>query len=115
MTMKRIIAFIKPNMLEDVIFALHDIEDCPGASISEVKGIGSGSRDHLEHADRTPFRGFPKSVRMEIVCAAEQAEEIVEAIREKAHTGLPDDGKIYISAVEDAIRIRTGEHGDNAV
>ena len=94
--MKRIIAFIKPNMLEDVIFSLHDIEGFPGASISEVKGIGSGSRDHLKHGDRTPFHAFPKSVRMEIVCTTEQVEEIVAAIREKAHTGVSDDGKIYI-------------------
>ncbi|NIA16172.1 MAG: GlnB [Nitrospiraceae bacterium] len=113
--MKRIIAFIKPNMLDDVVFALHDIEGFPGASISEVQGIGSGSRDHLKHADRTPFHGFPKSVRMEIVCATAQTEEIVETIREKAHTGLPDDGKIYVSSVDDAVRVRTGERGDDAV
>ena len=113
--MKHIIAFIKSNMLDDVIFALHDIENFPGASISDVQGIGSGSRNHLEYADRTPFHGFPKSVRMEIVCATAQAEKIIETIRDKAHTGLPDDGKIYISAVEDAIRIRTGERGHIAV
>ena len=57
--MKRIVAFVKPNMLDDVIFALHEIEDFPGASISEVQGIGSGSRDHLKHGDRTPFHAFP--------------------------------------------------------
>jgi nitrogen regulatory protein PII len=113
--MKRIVAFMKPNMLDGVISALHEIENFPGASISEVQGIGSGSRKHLEHADRTPFHAFPKSVRMEIVCPAAKVEEIVEAIREKAHTGLPDDGKIYVSAVEDALRIRTGERGEMAV
>ena len=113
--MKCIIAFIKPNMLDDVIFALHNIENFPGASISEVHGIGSGSRDHLKHADRTPFHGFPKSVRMEIVCATAQTEEIIETIRQRARTGLPDDGKVYVSAVDDAIRIRTGERGDAAV
>ena len=113
--MKRIIAFVKPNMLDDVIFGLHDVEGFPGASISEVQGIGSGSCDHLKHGDRTPFHAFPKSVRMEIVCPAVQAEEIVETIREKAHTGLPDDGKIYVSAVEDAVRIRTGDRGEVAV
>jgi nitrogen regulatory protein PII len=113
--MKRIIAFVKPNMLEDVIFALHEIEDFPGASISEVQGIGSGSRDHLEHGGRTPFHAFPKSVRMEIVCPTGKADEIIETIRARAHTGLPDDGKIYVSAVENAFRIRTGESGEHAV
>ena len=113
--MKRIVAFVKPNMLDDVIFGLHEIELFPGASISEVQGIGSGSREHLDHGDRTPFHAFPKSVRMEIVCRAGQLEEIVKTIREKAHTGLPDDGKIYVSCVEDALRIRTGEQGKAAV
>ncbi len=113
--MKRIVAFVKPNMLDDVIFALHEIENFPGASISEVKGIGSGSRDHLEHGGRTPFRGFPKSIRMEIVCSDKLVKEIVETIRKKAHTGLPDDGKVYVSPVEDALRIRTGERGEMAI
>jgi nitrogen regulatory protein PII len=106
---------MKPNMLDDVISALHEIENFPGASISEVQGIGSGSRKHLKYADRTPFHAFPKSVRMEIACPAAKVEEIVETIREKAHTGMPDDGKIYVSAVEDALRIRTGERGEMAV
>lgn len=113
--MKCIVAFVKPNMLDDVIFALHEIEDFPGASISQVQGTGSGSREHLEHSGHTPFHGFPKSVRMEIVCSTSRAEEIVAVIQEKAHTGLPDDGKIYISAVESAVRIRTGERGEAAI
>ena len=108
--MKRIVAFIKPNMLDDVIFALHEIESFPGACISEVHDIGSGSPDLEEHVDRTPFHGFPKLARMELVCATAQYEEIVETIRDKAHTGLQDDNNIYVSTVEDAIRIRTGKH-----
>lgn len=113
--MKRIIAFVKPNMLDDVVLALHTVDAFSGASISEVQGIGSGSRDHLIPADRTPFHAFPTSVRMEIVCKADRVEEIVETIRKSAHTGLPDDGKIYVSPVEKALRIRTGERGDAAV
>ncbi|MDA0321382.1 MAG: P-II family nitrogen regulator [Verrucomicrobia bacterium] len=113
--MKCIVAFIKPNMLDDVIFALHEIEGFPGASISEVQRIGSGSREHSQHSDHTPFHGFPKSVRMEIVCPASRVEEILETIREKAHTGLPDNGKVYVSPVEDALRIQTGDRGDAAV
>jgi len=113
--MKRIIAFVKPNMLDDVIFALHEVADFPGASLSEVRGIGSGARDHLGHGDRTPFHAFPKSVRLEIVCPGDRVEEMVETIHKNAHTGIPDDGKIYISPVEDALRIRTGERGEVVV
>lgn len=113
--MKRIVAFVKPNMLDDVIFALHEIEGFPGASISEVQGIGGGPRKQQGSLDRTPFREFPKSIRIEIVCPLSKAQEIVSTIQAKAHTGLPDDGKLYISNVEDAIRIRTGERGEAAV
>ncbi len=113
--MKRIVAFVKPNMLDDVIFALHEVTDFPGASMSEVQGIGSGTREHLGHGDRTPFHAFPKSVRLEIVCPADRVEEIVETIRKNAYTGLLDDGKIYISPVDDSLRIRTGERGEAAV
>ena len=107
--MKRIIAFIKPNMLDDVIFALHDIENFPGATTSEVRDIGCGDHDCSDHTDRTPFQGFPTSVRVEIVCASAQTDRIVETIREKARTGLPDDGKIYVSTVDEEISIHTDE------
>ena len=113
--MRRIVALVKPNMLDDVIFALHSVDGFPGASIAEVQRIGRGSHDHLQHDDRTPLHAFPKSVRMEIVCPAAMVEELVRTIRDKAHTGLPDDGKIYVSPVEDALRIRTGERGEAAI
>ncbi|MBT7303368.1 MAG: P-II family nitrogen regulator [Victivallales bacterium] len=114
--MKRIIAFIKPNMQDDVIFALHRIEDFPGATISEVRGIGRGIHHHAtgDAARRRSF-GFPVSVRLEIVCPTNLAEEIVSAIASEAHTGLAGDGKIIICPVEDALRIRTGERGDEAI
>lgn len=111
--MKRIIAFIRPNMLEDVIFALHGIEGFPGASISEVQDIGSGVREPREETDRTPFHGFAKFIRMEIVCACARADEIVETIQHKAHTGLPDDGTIGVSTVDLAVSIGTGARGED--
>jgi nitrogen regulatory protein P-II 1 len=109
--MRRIIAFIKPNMLDDVIFALHGLQDFPGASISEVQDIGRGN--HAEHRGAKPLRGFRKAVRMEIVCPVSQAEKIVETIQRKAHTGLPDDGEIFVSTVNSAVRLRTGEREDD--
>lgn len=113
--MKRIVAFIKPNMLTDVIQALHEVSDFPGAAISEVKGIGRGISDHVKESNHEPFHGMPHSVRLESICVDDMADEIVKAIETNAHTGLPDDGKIYVSSVEEAIRIRTGERGDAAV
>lgn len=116
LTMKRIIAFIKPNMLDDVVFGLHTIEDFPGATISEVRGIGRGIHHHANGtAEKRRSFGFPVSVRLEIVCPTAMAEEIVATIAREAHTGLPDDGKIIVCPVDDALRIRTGERGEAAI
>jgi len=109
--MKRIVATIKPNMLDDVIFALHNIRGFPGAAIWDVRQIGGGSGGRGKPVDRTPLHEFPRLVGMEIVCRAELAEELVETILQKAHTGLPDDGRISVSAVEDVVWIRTGRRG----
>ena len=108
--MKRIIALIKPNMLDDVIFALHRIDDFPGASISDVRGIGRGLHIHVD-GDRKlkPVFGLPTFVRIEIICPTEQSEEIVSTIAREAHTGLEDDGKIVICPVDNTVCISTGE------
>jgi len=87
--MKRITAFVKTNMLDDVIFALHEVPNFPGASISKVQGIGSGSRDHLKHVDRTPFHAFPTSVRMEIVCPAATVTKCREPTARDSNTARP--------------------------
>ncbi len=113
--MKRVVAFFKPNMLGDVIGGLHEIPDFPGAAISEVRGIGQGMREHIQESGHEPFHGFPVSTRMEIICRCDLVEPITRMITQRAHTGLHGDGKIYVSAVEDAIRIRTGERGEEAI
>ena len=112
--MKHITAFVKPNMLDDVIFALHAIEGFPGARISEVMDIGKG-RDRQAHSDREPLHAFPKSMRVEIVCREGMANQIMETIRAKAHTGRPDDGAIFVSPVEQALRICDSECGEEAL
>ncbi len=101
--MKRIVALVKPSMRDDVIFALHEIEEFPGGSVSEVQQIGSGPGARPNHADRTPFHAFPTFLRLEIVCPENRVEEIVETIRQKAHTGRPDDGTITVSAIESVV------------
>ncbi len=112
--MKHITAFVKPNMLDDVIFALHAIEGFPGARISEVMDIEKG-RDRQSHSDREPLHAFPKSMRVEIVCREGMANQIMETIRAKAHTGRPDDGAIFVSPVEQALRICDSECGEEAL
>jgi nitrogen regulatory protein P-II 1 len=114
--MKMVIAYIKPNMLDDVVLALHRIEDFPGATIHDVRGIGRGIHRHV-NGTAEPRRdfGFPVSVRLEVMSRDDQADAIVGAIARAAHTGLPDDGKIVVVPVNDAVRIRTGERGHDAV
>lgn len=113
--MKRIIAFLKPNMLNDVICALHEMEGFPGASISEVKGIGRGMDEHVKGSHHEPFHGFPVSVRLETICRDAQVDQITGIIEKNAHTGRPHDGKIFVCPIETAVSIRTGEHGESVV
>ncbi|MFH1217281.1 MAG: P-II family nitrogen regulator [Pseudomonadota bacterium] len=113
--MKRIIAVIKPNMLDDVIFALHKIENFPGATMTEVRGMGRGFQRYVkENSHHSPF-GYPAQVRIEIVCLESQTEEIVSAIEKSARTGKSGDGKIFISSIDEAVRIRTGQRGDAVI
>jgi len=113
--MNRIIAIIKPNMLDDVVFALHKIEDFPGATMTEVRGMGRGFKRHVqEKSQYSPF-GYPVQVRIEVVCLDSQTEEIITTIEKSARTGKSGDGKIFISPVEEAVRIRTGQRGDAVI
>jgi len=112
--MKKIEAIIKPFKLDDVREALSDI-GVTGLTVSEVKGFGR-QKGHTEL-----YRGaeyvvdFLPKIKMEIILADEQVETCVEAIIKAAHTGRIGDGKIFVSPVEQVIRIRTGEEGVDAV
>ena len=112
--MKKIEAIIKPFKLDDVREALSDI-DVTGLTVSEVKGFGR-QKGHTEL-----YRGaeyvvdFLPKIKMEIVLADEQVEDCVEAIIKAAHTGRIGDGKIFVTPIEQVIRIRTGEKGESAV
>ena len=113
--MKHIIAIIKPKMLDDVIFALHKIEDFPGATMSEVRGIGRGIRQHFEDNRMVPSFGYPVQAQLDIVCHEKQVDGIVTTIEKNAHTGNPNDGKIFITPIDEAVRIRTGQRGLDAI
>ena len=112
--MKKIEAIIKPFKLEDVKDALGEI-GLSGLTVSEVKGFGR-QKGHTEL-----YRGaeyvvdFLPKVKLEIALADEMVDSAVEAITNAAQTGKIGDGKIFISTLEDVIRIRTGETGAEAV
>ena len=112
--MKKIEAIIKPFKLDDVKEALNGI-GIQGMTISEVKGYGR-QKGHKEI-----YRGaeyvvdFIPKVKIEIVVMSERALEVVETIQKAANTGKIGDGKIFVFPMEDAIRVRTGEKGDDAV
>ncbi len=112
--MKKIEAIIKPFKLDDVKEALNEI-GVKGMTIMEVKGYGR-QKGHKEI-----YRGaeyvvdFIPKIKIEIVAPSDQADRIVEAIRSSAMTGKLGDGKIFVCPVEQAIRVRTGETGVDAI
>jgi nitrogen regulatory protein P-II 2 len=112
--MKMITAIIKPFKLDDVREAVADI-GIQGITVTEVKGFGR-QRGHTEL-----YRGaeyvvdFLPKAKIELAVADEVAEQVVEAIANTARTGKIGDGKIFVSDLEEAIRIRTGETGAEAV
>ena len=112
--MKKIEAIIKPFKLDDVKEALNEV-GISGITVLEAKGFGR-QKGHTEL-----YRGaeyvvdFVPKVKLEVVVEDGQTERAVEAIKNAAHTGRIGDGKIFVSTIEEAIRIRTGESGVDAV
>ncbi len=112
--MKEIIAIIRPNKLDDVKQALEDIK-CHGITVTEVKGRGRqlGITESYRGSDYR-IDLLPKT-RLEIIVQDAEVKEVVDTIVKTAQTGDIGDGKIFISSVEDVVRIRTGERGEKAV
>ncbi len=112
--MKMIVAVIKPFKLDDVKEALHGV-GISGITVTEAKGFGR-QKGHTEL-----YRGaeyvvdFLPKVKIEVICTDDLVERAVEAIQQAARTGRIGDGKIFISDIQEVIRIRTGERGEDAV
>jgi nitrogen regulatory protein P-II 1 len=112
--MKKIEAIIKPFKLDDVKAALNEI-GVQGLTVTEVKGFGR-QKGHTEI-----YRGaeyvvdFVPKVKIEVVIPAEMTDKVTAAIVTAAKTGKLGDGKIFVTTVEQAIRVRTGETGKNAI
>lgn len=113
--MKEIKAYIKAIKRESVTRALHEIEGLTGASFSEILGFGRGKENSSGYNPDADPLGYVRHVKVEVVCNDDLADEVVETIRKAAFTGLRGDGKIYISRIEDAVRIQSGEKGITAI
>ncbi len=113
--MKEIKAYIKPHKLADVAQALHDIKGLTGMSVNDIKGFGRGRGKGDRNKIILDMIAYVPHVKLEIVCRDELVVEVVSAIEKAAHTGVRGDGKIYISDVQEAVRISTGERGEKAV
>ena len=112
--MKKIEAIIKPFKLDDVKEALNEI-GIQGMTITEVKGYGR-QKGHKEiYRGAEYIVDFIPKIKIEIVVEAERADQVMEKIREAASTGKIGDGKIFVSPIEEAIRVRTGETGKDAI
>lgn len=112
--MKKIEAIIKPFKLDDVKEALNGL-GIKGMTVSEVKGYGR-QKGHTEI-----YRGaeyvidFLPKLKIEIVVASDQAEEVVDTIVNAAKTGKIGDGKIFVMPIESVVRVRTGERDEEAI
>jgi len=112
--MKKIEAIIKPFMLDDVKEALKDV-GVHGLTVTEVKGFGR-QKGHTEL-----YRGaeyvidFLPKIKLEIIVSDDSVTKVIDSIIESARTGKIGDGKIFVLPMEEVIRIRTGERGDEAL
>jgi nitrogen regulatory protein P-II 1 len=112
--MKKIEAIIKPFKLDEVKDRLSAI-GVQGLTVTEVKGFGR-QKGHTEL-----YRGaeyvvdFLPKAKLEILAPEDQVDDIIDAIMTAAHTGRIGDGKIFVLPVDDVVRIRTGEHGEEAI
>ena len=112
--MKKVEAIIRHFKLEDIKNALNDI-GVAGMTVTEVKGFGR-QKGHTEMYRGTEYAiDFVPKVKIEVVCSEEILQTVIDTIVAKAQTGQMGDGKIFVSKLEEAIRIRTGEKGADAV
>jgi nitrogen regulatory protein P-II 1 len=112
--MKKVEAIIKPFKLDEVKEALTEV-GVQGMTVTEVKGFGrTGGKKEVYRGSAYVVDFVPK-VRIEIVVTEGMVQQVVDAIEKSAKTGRIGDGKIFISSIDEAVRIRTGERGEDAI
>lgn len=112
--MKKIEAYIRPEKLEDIKEIMEEL-NLNGLSILQVMGCGNqkGWTEFVRGAEVD--YNFLTKIKIEMVVADDQVEAVISAISKKAYTGEYGDGKLFISDIQDAVRIRTGERGEDAI
>jgi nitrogen regulatory protein P-II 1 len=113
--MKEIKAIIQPFVLSKIATALKEIEGFPGMTVTRVQGFGRGKAKGAPHRIVEDLIDYVPKVKIEIIVNDHMADEVIRTITDHAHTGNKGDGKIFVYEVENAVRIRTKENGEDAV
>ena len=112
--MKKVEAVVRPHLLDAVKTALQDV-GIVGMTVSEVKGFGR-QKGHTETYRGSEYKvDFLPKVMIEVVIADELVEKVIEAVLKTAKTGKFGDGKIFVTSLDNVVRIRTGERGEEAL
>lgn len=113
--MKEIKAFIQPFKLSAVTRALSEIPGFPGMTVSDCRGFGKEKGKDVPHRIEEDLIDYVPKIQIEIMVNDAMADAVVETLVKAAHTGNRGDGKVFVSDVQQAVRIRTGEKGESAV
>jgi nitrogen regulatory protein P-II 1 len=113
--MKEIKAIIQPFLLSKVVEALKEIDGLPGVTVSDVRGFGRARAVGSPDPVLDDGVEYVKKAKLEIVVPDRLVESVLQVILEKAHTGNPGDGKVFVYPVSDVMKIRSGERGEDAI
>jgi nitrogen regulatory protein P-II 1 len=113
--MKEIKAIIRPSKLLEVTEELHEIAGLPGVTVSEIKGFGKGRARNAQDKIVFEMVEFMPRIQLEVVVDDGMVAEVVDVIQKYAHTGNTGDGKIFVSTVDEVVKIRTNERGTGAI
>ncbi|MBI5655626.1 MAG: P-II family nitrogen regulator [Geobacter sp.] len=113
--MKEIKAIIRPSKLLEVTEELQRIDGLPGVTVSEIRGFGKSRAKNASDKVVYEMVEFIPRIQLEVVVNEDLVAEVVDVIQKYAHTGNTGDGKIFVSTVDDIIKIRTNERGTGAV
>ncbi|XP_020904260.1 nitrogen regulatory protein P-II homolog [Exaiptasia diaphana] len=112
--MKLIKAFVRVDKIDDVLGGL-ELAGAPGATVSRVHGVGYGYRRHLGGLAPNDLSKTEDAFKVEVVCRAEQVADLLDAVVTRARTGFAGDGIVFVTHVEQVLKIRDGKEGREAL